>query len=238
MADRLPTIPVIAVTVHGKRNVDDYLHSVRHAGGEERLVDAAMGVDAALDGVAGVILTGGLDVNPSRYGETPHPTVVQVSADRDAFELGVAAEARRRGVPLLAICRGAQVLNVVAGGSLVQDIPSQITGALEHSYPVPANEAFRLAHEIEVEEDSLLARLMGEMLAGGDTLMVNSRHHQAVRQLAPGLRTVAVALDGVIEAIEDPAARYCLGVQWHPENFWRTGEFRALFEGLLMAARQ
>jgi putative glutamine amidotransferase len=124
---------------------------------------------------------------------------------------------------------------VAYGGTLVQDIPSQVPGALPHKLEVPPHQAFELAHEIWLDKDTLLSRLMRERLSDTDACEVNSRHHQAVRQLAPGLIVSATAPDGVIEAIEDPAAAFCLGVQWHPENFWRTGEFRPLFEGLLEA---
>jgi putative glutamine amidotransferase len=125
------------------------------------------------------------------------------------------------------------VLNVACGGTLVQDIPTQVPGALAHSLTVPPNQAYSLAHEIWIEKDSLLSRLMRERLNDADTCDVNSRHHQAVKNVATGFKVSATAPDGVVEAIEDPAARFCLGVQWHPENFWRTGEFRPLFEGFL-----
>ncbi|HEY3044395.1 MAG TPA: gamma-glutamyl-gamma-aminobutyrate hydrolase family protein, partial [Vicinamibacterales bacterium] len=95
---------------------------------------------------------------------------------------------------------------------------------------------YELAHEVWVEKDSLLAKLLGDRLIGADTCEVNSRHHQAVKTVAPGFRVAATAPDGVIEAIEDPGARFCIGVEWHPENFWRTGEFRPLFEGFLEEA--
>jgi putative glutamine amidotransferase len=182
------------------------------------------------------MLTGGGDLAPSKYGETPHPTVEAAEPGRDDFELGLVALARQRGLPILAICRGVQVLNVAYGGTLVQDIPSQVPGALAHKLEVPPHQAFELAHEIWIDKDTMLSRLMRERLSDADACEVNSRHHQAIRQLAPGLIVSATAPDGVIEAIEDPAAAFCLGVQWHPENFWRTGEFRPLFEGLLDAA--
>jgi len=191
----------------------------------------------AIEGASGLLLTGGDDVAPSRYGEEPHATVVSDSdAGRDEFELALVREARARDLPIFAICRGVQVLNVACGGTLVQDIPSYVTGAVRHSLPVPPNTAYSLAHEVWIEKDSLLARLMGERLSGQDSCDVNSRHHQAVKDVAAGFRVSATAPDGVIEAIEDPAVRFCLGVQWHPENFWRTGEFRPLFEGFLEEA--
>jgi putative glutamine amidotransferase len=108
---------------------------------------------------------------------------------------------------------------------------------MEHSFTVPPHQPFSRAHEVWIEKDSLLAALLRERLSDADACEVNSRHHQSVKTLAPGFKVSATAPDGVIEAIEDPAATFCLGVQWHPENFWRTGEFRSLFEGFLNAAQ-
>src|SRR5262249_47187855 len=147
-------------------------------------------------------------------------------------------EARRRRLPIFAICRGVQVLNVACGGTLVQDIPSEVSGALQHKVSSPPHQPFELAHEVWVDKATLLAPLPGGRLNDARTCDVNSRHHQAVKEVAPGFRVSANAPDGVIEAIEDPTSRFCLGVQWHPENFWRTGEFRALFEGFLEAASE
>jgi putative glutamine amidotransferase len=227
-------MPVIGITAC--RKLEDYRQAVLHVGGEVRVVDASMPVEQALAGIDGLLLTGGGDVAPALYGESPHPTVVGDEAGRDEFEVGLITAARARDLPLFAICRGVQVLNVACGGTLVQDIPSQMTGALQHSLCIPPHEAYSLAHEVWVDKDTLLARLIGERLRDQDACDVNSRHHQAVKEVARGFRVSATAPDGVIEAIEDPAARFCLGVQWHPENFWRTGEFRALFEGFLEAA--
>jgi putative glutamine amidotransferase len=162
--------------------------------------------------------------------------VVDVDRARDEFEIALVGEARRRGLPIFAICRGIQVLNVACGGTLVQDIPSEIPGAIEHHWTVPPHKPYDLAHEVWVDKDTLLARLMRERLSDTDACEANSRHHQAVKKVADAFRVSATAPDGVIEAIEDPSARFCLGVQWHPENFWRTGEFRPLFEGFLEAA--
>jgi putative glutamine amidotransferase len=217
------------------RKIEDYRQSVLHVGGEVRLLDPSADVPGALEGLDGLLLTGGGDVDPAKYGEAPHSTFDPAEPGRDDFELALVALARKRGLPILAICRGAQVLNVAYGGTLVQDIASQVPGALTHKVEVPPHQAFELAHEIWIDKDTLLSRVMRERLSDADSCDVNSRHHQAVRQLGPGLIASATAPDGVIEAIEDPAARFCLGVQWHPENFWRTGEFRPLFEGLLEA---
>jgi putative glutamine amidotransferase len=217
------------------RKIEDYKQSILHVGGEVRLLDHSMAPADALKGIGGLLLTGGEDVAPARYGESPHPSVVDVDEARDEFEIALVNEARRLDLPILAICRGIQVLNVAAGGTLVQDIPSQVPGALEHRLAVPQHEPYALAHEVWLDKDTLLARLMRERLSDADSCDVNSRHHQAVKQIAAGFETSATAPDGVIEAIEDPTVRFCLGVQWHPENFWRTGEFRPLFEGFLDA---
>jgi putative glutamine amidotransferase len=227
-------MPLIAIT--NCRKLEDYRQSVLHTGGEVRIVDASTGVESSLAGADGLLLTGGGDVDPARYGEAPHPSIEDVEPARDEFEIALIAAARRRNLPILGICRGVQVLNIAAGGTLVQDIPSQIPGALNHSLDVPQHQPYELAHEVWIEKDSLLAKLMGERLVGSDTCDVNSRHHQAVKTVAPGFRVCATAPDGVIEAIEDPQARFCIGVEWHPENFWRTGEFRPIFEGFIEAA--
>jgi putative glutamine amidotransferase len=220
------------------QKLEDYRQSILHVGGDVRLLDLSMRVADALAGIDGLVLAGGEDVAPARYGEPPHPSVVDVDPARDEFEIGLLSEARQRGLPILAICRGIQVLNVACGGTLVQDVPSQVKGALEHRLAVPPHEPYSLAHEVWLDKDTLLASLMRERLSDTDSCDVNSRHHQAVRQVAAGFEVSATAPDGVVEAIEDPAARFCLGVQWHPENFWRTGEFRPLFEGFLEAASQ
>ena len=227
-------MPVIGITPC--RKLEDYRQAVLHTGAEVRILDVSTPVTAALEGIDGLMLTGGDDVAPARYGEETHAAVVEVEPERDEFEIALVREARRRNLPIFAICRGIQVLNVACGGSLVQDIPSQVSGALNHKLAVPPHQPFELAHEVWIEDDSLLDRLMSERLNDADTCEVNSRHHQAVKQVGSGLRVTATAPDGVIEAIEDPAARFCLGVQWHPENFWRTGEFRPLFEGFVEAA--
>jgi putative glutamine amidotransferase len=228
-------MPTIAISACNK--LEDYRQSILHVGGEVRIVDRSMTIDDALHDMHGLLLTGGSDVAPARYGEQPHPSVVDVDPARDEFELALIAEVRRRTLPILAICRGIQVLNVAAGGTLVQDIATEVAGALEHKFAVPPHEPYALAHELWIEKDTLLDRLMRERLSDTDACEVNSRHHQAIKRLAPGYQVSGTAPDGVIEAIEDPSARFCLGVQWHPENFWRTGEFRPIFEGFLEAAQ-
>jgi len=218
------------------RKLEDYRQAVLHVGGDVRIVDPSMKVEAALDGVGGLLLTGGDDVAAAKYGEAPHALTKDAEPGRDDFEIALIAASRARSLPIFAICRGIQVLNVACGGTLVQDIPSQMHGALNHSLEVPPHQSYDLAHEVWIEKGSLLSKLLSDRLNGADECAVNSRHHQAVKNVAKGFTVTATAPDGVIEAIEDPASPFCLGVQWHPENFWRTGEFRSLFEGFLEAA--
>ena len=227
-------MPLIGIT--RCRKLDDYQQAVLHVGGEVRVVEPSMSVTDALAGIDGLLLTGGEDVDPTRYGEPAHPTVTELDPRRDAFEMDLVTEARVRKLPILAICRGVQLLNVACGGTLVQDLPSQVNSGTEHLLAVPPHQSYDLAHEIWIDKDTVLAELMNDRLNGTDTCDVNSRHHQAIKTLATGFRASATAPDGVVEAIEDPSAAFCVGVQWHPENFWRTGEFRSLFEGFLEAS--
>jgi putative glutamine amidotransferase len=214
----------------------DYLEALARAGAELRVLDPARdAVPGVLDGCDGVLLTGGADVDPALYTTAaPHPTV-KVDRARDEYELALTRAALARGLPLLAICRGMQVLNVAAGGTLVQDLPSEVPASLPHR-PPGAPDA--IAHEVLVTPGSALARLLGRTADASRRVGVNSRHHQSVADIAPGFRVSAVAPDGVVEAIEHPEHRFCLGVQWHPENFWRTGTFADLFEAFVQAAQR
>jgi putative glutamine amidotransferase len=210
----------------------DYRSALEHAGARIRELTPGDRLPDSLADCDGLLLTGGVDVAPSIYGEDRHSTV-ETDDTRDAYELALAREALRRDLPVLAICRGAQVLNVAAGGTLIQDIPSSMPGAAEHQIERPKN---AVAHNVVVEAGTCLAHLLENKLDGGRTIPVNSRHHQSVKEVAPEFVVSATAPDGVIEAIEKPAAPFCIGVQWHPENFWQTGEFHELFDGLIHAA--
>ena len=231
--------PVIGVTPCSR--VDDYLESVKRAGGEPIVLSNDDDPSVVLDRVDGILLTGGLDVDPARYGETPHPTT-EPAPDRDTFELPLAHEAVERDVPIFAICRGVQVLNVAEGGTLIQDLPSEKPSPLRHSIVQPKNQ---IAHDVAVAPGTRLAASLSPALADvpgvkpRPTIVacpVNSRHHQAVGAVAPSFVVSAVASDGVVEAIERPGSAFCVGVQWHPENFWRTGEFNGLFDSFVKAA--
>lgn len=173
---------------------------------------------AALASGGGLILTGGEDVAPDRYGATPHPKLGRVDPARDAAELALIAAAREQRMPILAICRGIQILNVALGGTLYQDLESERPGTVNH--------AGETDHTIRIAPDSALAAAFG---GAADCARVNSRHHQAIRDLAPGLRAVAWSDDGLIEAVEpaDPAAPWMLAVQWHPEDLAERALFQA-----------
>ena len=227
-------MPLIAIAQN--RRTTDYVESIRRAGGEP--VEVVAGTETPeqiLARVDGLMLTGGGDVDPQLYGEEPNATFQPAENGRDAFEIALSRAAVASGIPFLAICRGMQVLNVAMGGTLVQDIPSQITGALDHSVPEPR---FAIAHEVWVSKGSKLSTLLADHMEDGETCHVNSRHHQSVKQAAAGFEVTATSPDGVIESMERTDGTFCVAVQWHPENFWRTGEFRELFQGLIGAARE
>ncbi len=180
----------------------------------------------------GLLLPGGGDVDPAEYGEAPHPKLADdLDPLRDSIEIGLARDAVATGLPLLAVCRGIQVLNVALGGTLIQDIPSQVPGAMRHSFRLREAPREHLAHEVQVAEGSRLAEVLGAPI-----VRVNSRHHQAVRAVAPGLEIVARAPDGVIEGVELPGHPFLLGVQWHPENLQALPEMKRLFVGFVEAA--
>jgi putative glutamine amidotransferase len=221
------------VAITPNRSTRDYERSVVEAGGEPYVLDLSVGSAATmLDAVDALLLSGGGDIDPVLFGEEKHPTFHEAEPGRDAVEIALVLQALIRGLPLLAICRGAQVLNVALGGSLIQDIPSALPMALNHRVADPKT---AVAHDVHVPAGTKLATLLG--LPDGGRVPVNSRHHQAPNRLGDGLVVSAVAEDAVIEAIELADHPFCIAVQWHPENFVETGEFQALFDGLLNAAR-
>ena len=222
------------IAIAPSSTLHDYEESVRRAGGEPWVLDPATDrPEDVIRSADGVLLAGGGDVQPGIYGAAAHPTFSAAEQGRDEYEIEIARRAIDADVPLFAICRGIQVLNVARGGTLVQDIPDEVGGSITHTIKEPR---FAIAHDVWMAPGSLLERLMRARIETGEECPVNSRHHQAVKQLGEGLVATATAPDGIIEAVEDPSRRFCLGVQWHPENFYRTGEFRPLFEGFVAAS--
>jgi putative glutamine amidotransferase len=226
-------VPVIGVTRCSR--LDDYLASIEQSGAQPRVLEVSESPRAVLQTVDGVLLTGGGDVDPALYGESRHDSVEDAEPGRDEFEIDLARRAMERDLPILAVCRGAQVLNVAAGGTLVQDIPTAVTSDLAHSVKEPKDS---IAHEIRVAADTRLHAALGGAMDASSTCGVNSRHHQSVGKLGHEMVASATAEDGVIEGIEVPYRSFCVGVQWHPENFWRTGEFKPLFDAFVAAARE
>jgi putative glutamine amidotransferase len=224
-----PTGPIIAAAWLER----DYRSSLERAGARVRVLTPTDPLPAALDGCAGLMLTGGVDVDPREYGDSATHASVVIDAVRDRYELDLAREALKRDLPVLAICRGAQVLNTAAGGTLIQDIPSAVPAAIGHQKKAPKD---AVAHDVQVTRGTCLWTLLSPRLDARGSVPVNSRHHQSVKTIAPGFVVSAVAPDGVVEAIEKRDAAFCVGVQWHPENF-SGGEFRSLFDGLVAAAR-
>ena len=214
--------------------LEDYVSSIEQTGARVRVLEVSQSPRALLAQVDGVLLTGGGDVDPVFYGEPRHPATEDAEPGRDEFEIDLAARAIAADRPMLAICRGAQVLNVAAGGSLIQDIPSSTASNTPHAVPHPKE---LWCHALEVTPGSSLAALLSGLLDSAGRCRVNSRHHQAVARVGSRFVATARAPDGIVEAIEKPDATFCIGVQWHPENFRATGEFRPLFEAFTAAAR-
>lgn len=185
----------------------EYADRLRDVGGVPLLLPPGAPELEVLEHLDGVLFTGGEDVAPVHFAQAPHPRLGTVDAARDAQELPLARAAVARGLPVFAICRGVQLLNVALGGSLYQDLPSERPGAIAHDQPGAVDEE---SHAVEVASASMLGSLVPA------SLQVNSFHHQAVRDVAPGLRAVGWSPDGLIEALEGHEG-WVLGVQWHPE---------------------
>lgn len=232
--------PVIGITCgHEAKNGRDryYVNTVNirvvaEAGGVPVLIpntfDEAK-LATVLDMVDGLFLPGGVDVDPHLYGEEPVAGMGEFDPDWDAVDVTAARMALERNMPILGICRGMQVLNVAAGGTLYQDIPSQVPGALKHSQKGPR---WAASHAVQLTKGSQLATIFD-----ATELRINSYHHQAVKDVAPSLQATAVAPDGIIEAIESPEHPFVVGVQWHPELMVvREPMYKALFAAFVEAA--
>jgi len=199
----------------------EYVRAVTRAGGVPLLVPPGGDVAETLDRLDAVIFSGGSDLDPELYGEEAHAETTGIVRERDDFELGLMQEALARDMPILAICRGSQVLNVALGGDLEQHVPDRVGTELHREVPGVFSE-----HDVEVVDGTRLASILG------DRHDVKSHHHQGFGDLGSGLREAARAPDGTVEALEDPTRRFTLGVLWHPE----AGEDLALFESLVREA--
>ena len=200
-----------------------YVEAIERAGGRPLLVPPSEeGIEETLDVVDGLLFSGGSDIDPEEYGHEAHPETVEVRPERDRGELALLRAALERDMPVLAVCRGSQVLNVARGGDLVQHLPD-VVGDEKHKH-TPGVFA---DHDVEVRGDTRLGALLGERAP------VKSHHHQGFGRVGEGLVEAAWAEDGTLEALEDPSRRFAVGVLWHPE----AGEDAALFQALVDEAR-
>ncbi len=231
--------PVIGITAYAEPSVRwgvwdvpaaviplAYVNAIERAGGRALLVppseDAIEETLAALDGI---LFSGGSDIDPSRYGHDQHPETNGVRPERDRGELALLTAALERDMPVLAVCRGSQVLNVARGGDLVQHLPEVVDEKHKHLHKFTGG--VFADHEVEVKAETKLGALLGERAP------VKSHHHQGFGRVGDGLVETAWAEDGTLEALEDPSKRFAVGVLWHPEE----GEDAALFRALVDEAR-
>ncbi len=237
-----PHRPRIGITMRLELETDrfylarHYSEAIEAAGGAPvhiSLIPDRKYISAVMDVLDAVLLPGSdSDVDPLRYGSEPHPNLGSVQPVKDETDLLVLEEVERRRLPLFAICFGMQVLNVSRGGTLIQDIRSQVPQAINHQQGAPRN---RPSHTIKLAQDSLLSSL-----AGDDHALVNSHHHQAIEKVGRELTAIAWASDGLIEAVEDSrSGRFILGAQWHPELGWKEDPLsQRLFNWFTKAARE
>lgn len=231
--------PVIGITCSHDVNSDRaylpcvYSRAIEKAGGIPLLLPMVHDFAAivqSLQLVDGVLFSGGVDVDPVHQGSEPEPGLGEITPERDHFEMALAKAALEDNKGILAICRGMQLLNVVAGGTVYQDIYSEISGGLKHSQEAPR---WYPTHKIKIEPGSFLAGMLRAR-----EIRVNSFHHQAVHQVADGFRVTAVAEDGIIEAIESTKHSFVMGIQCHPEAMWeRDPYFLRVFETFVEAVR-
>jgi putative glutamine amidotransferase len=218
-------------------NAISYLRAVEAAGGIPALIhlthDADV-LDVHYRRCDALLLAGGEDVDPARYGAAPHPQLGLADPLQDQVEIALIQRASAEGKPLLGICRGMQVINVALGGTLYQDLPSERPGPIDHQESTARRDMAHLAHPIELEPDTWLASQLET-----SALTVNTLHHQALHTLAPALRVSARAPDGVIEAVEGGGPGVIIGVQCHPEELWERADqrWRRMFTGFIELAR-
>jgi putative glutamine amidotransferase len=241
------SLPLIGITGYNSRAFDpphrptfalgqQYAGAVQAGGGLPVVIPPTLGehelheLFARLDGL---LLSGGGDIDPANFREPMHFTTKEISAERDHAELALARWALAEDKPVLAICRGIQVMNVAAGGTLVQDIPSQIPNALTHSHSEDTPRDF-IAHTVHVDADTRLANILG-----ATEVATNSWHHQSCKEPGQGIVYTAWSPDGVVEAAEVPGHRFAVAVQWHPEEMFRERpDMLALFRALVKTVQE
>jgi len=209
-----------------------YTQSISKSGASPVLIPLGLPEEQLLDIISrvdGILFAGGGDIHPNAYGSQMHPLVAEVDADRDRVEIFLAQQIIEQKMPFLGICRGIQLLNVAMGGTLWEDLEDQRPGSFRHSY-FPEYPRKYLAHPVDIEPDSKLASILQK-----HNIMVNSLHHQGIRQLAPGLKPIATAPDGLVEAAEIPGYPFGVAVQWHPEWLPDTAAQNELFRSFYLA---
>jgi putative glutamine amidotransferase len=229
--------PRIGVTTSTGNPAEAYVAALRESGAEPVLLaNDITQLETDLDGVDGVLITGGYDVDPARYREVAHPTTEIADTDREAYEFALVVRARERNMPTLAICRGTQVANVAFGGSLIQHIPDVVGTRIAHERKLSDGTAVKgvvAEHIVMVEPNTHLAAILGTT-----ELATSARHHQSLGHISGDLRVVARTSDGIVEAVEPRwPARFWMGVQWHPESTIDEdgGKSRALFAAFVAA---
>jgi putative glutamine amidotransferase len=207
-----------------------YIESLKRAGAVPVLIppqpENAADLAETLDGI---VLAGGDDCDPAEYGEEKHPTCETMDPRRQKNDLGLARLARERGIPTLGICLGVQVMNVAAGGTLIQDIGSAVGTDIDHA----SEPSDRHRHDVHIDSSTKLGSILGDR-----EFNVNSSHHQAIGRVADGLRVTAKAPDGIVEGLEDPSHPFYVGVQWHPEDMPGEPSATAIFGAFVEAARK
>lgn len=214
-------------TYHLKEN---YAAAVEAGGGIPVLLPAVANIPFLIDRIEGLVISGGnFDIDPCFYKEKKKATTRAINSKRTKFELALICEAWNRNIPILGICGGEQALNVALGGTLIQDILSELGPGHQHEQTNPKSET---SHSVFIDDNSLLYKILGDTV-----FEVNSTHHQAIKKVAPSLKTVAFSEDGVIEAIEAKEKGFCIGVQWHPEVLFKEDDhWLKLFSTLVDAA--
>ena len=236
----IPLIGITANTIAATANrttqyelAETYVQSVLRAGGAPVIIPPILTGDALsalFEKLDGVLFSGGSDIDPNLFAGEPHARVYGIDPARDEQEIQLIRRAAEDGKPFMGICRGIQAINVALGGTLFTDIQDQFSGSLRHDcYPdLPRD---YLAHQVRVTPGSTLSRILNQ-----EDPRVNSLHHQGIQKLAPALRAMAYAPDGIIESVELPNHPFGIGVQWHPECLPNREEQRALFRAFIMAA--